>query len=73
MMAQKLIDLTKEFTLLDLTLFLSVDPYQILLYEDTNINTPHYQSLRPIRTQPIIEPVPNSSFPKNAHSKCFLD
>ena len=31
------------------------EPYHILLYEDINFNTPHYQSLRPRQTQSIIE------------------
>ena len=39
------------------------ESYQILLYEDINFVTPHYQSLRPI-TQSNIEPVPDSSVPK---------
>ena len=44
------------------------DPYQILLYEDINFVTPHYQSVRPI--QSLIESPENSSqdLPQNRPS-----
>ena len=44
------------------------DPYQILIYEDINFVTPHYQSVRPI--QSVIESPENESqdLPQNCPS-----
>ena len=39
-------------------------PYQLLLYEDHNFNTPHYQSLRPRTSQSFIETQESSQIPQ---------
>ena len=47
------------------------EPYHILLYEDHNFNTPHYQSLRPRIVQSFIETPENSQVLPQEHQSMF--